>query len=75
MYKASLKLRSELGLGEGSFSWTSTGAVLSYQNKNVIVAHNFGEDSATLPDGQLLLTSAPLNSGKLPGNVTAWVRV
>ena len=75
MYKSSLKLRSELGLGEGSFSWTSTGAVLSYQNQNVIVAHNFGEDSAKLPDGQLLLTSAPLNSGKLPANVTAWVKV
>ena len=75
MYKSSLKLRSELGLGEGSFSWTSTGSVLSYQNKNVIVAHNFGEDSAKLPVGQLLITSAPLNSGKLPANVTAWVRV
>ena len=75
MYKASLKLRSELGLGEGCFSWTSTDAVLSYQNKNVIVIHNFGEDSAKLPVGQLLITSAPLNSGKLPANVTAWVKV
>ena len=75
MYKSSLKLRSELGLGEGSFSWTSTGAVLSYQNKNVIVAHNFGEEPATLPEGQLLITSAPLTSGKLPANVTAWVKV
>ena len=75
MYKSSLKLRSELGLGEGSFSWTSTGSVLSYQNKNVIVAHNFGEDSAKLPVGQLLITSAPLISGKLPANVTAWVKV
>ena len=75
MYKSSLKLRSELGLGEGSFSWTSTGSVLSYQNKNVIVAHNFGEDSAKLPVGQLLITSAPLTSGKLPANVTAWVKV
>jgi alpha-glucosidase len=75
MYKASLNLRSELGLGEGSFSWTSTGAVLGYQNKNVIVAHNFGEDSAELPEGQLLITSAPLNLGRLPANVTAWVRV
>jgi alpha-glucosidase len=75
MYKSSLKLRSELGLGEGFFSWTSTDAVLSYQNKNVIVAHNFGEDSAQLPVGQLLITSAPLTSGKLPANVTAWVKV
>ena len=75
MYKSSLKLRSKLGLGEGFFSWTSTGAVLSYQNKNVIVAHNFGEEPATLPEGQLLITSAPLTSGKLPANVTAWVKV
>ena len=75
MYKVGLNLRSELGLGEGFFSWTSTDAVLSYQNKNVIVAHNFGEDSAQLPVGQLLITSAPLNLGKLPANVTAWVKV
>ena len=75
MYKASLKLRSELGLGEGSFSWTSNDAVLSYQNKNVIVIHNFGAATAELPEGQLLITSAPLNSGKLPANVTAWVKV
>jgi alpha-glucosidase len=75
MYKASLKFRSELGLGQGSLSWTSTDAVLSYQNKNVIVAHNFGEAAATLPEGQLLMASAPLNSGKLPANVTAWVMV
>ena len=75
MYKASLKFRSELGLGQGSLSWTCSDAVLSYQNKNVIVAHNFGETAATLPEGQLLLASAPLSSGKLPPNVTAWVMV
>jgi alpha-glucosidase len=75
MYKASLKFRSALGLGQGSLSWTSTDAVLSYQNKNVIVAHNFGEAAAKLPEGQLLITSAPLSLGKLPANVTAWVRV
>jgi len=75
MYKAALKLRSELRLGQGSFSWVEEDTVLSYQNQNVVVVHNFGDSPAALPDGEVLIASAPLGSGKLPANVTAWLRV
>jgi len=75
MYKAALKLRSELRLGQGSFSWVAKDTVLSYQNQNVVVVHNFGDSPAALPDGEVLIASAPLGSGKLPANVTAWLRV
>lgn len=75
MYKAALKLRSELGLGQGSFSWVSDDTVLSYQNQDVLVIHNFGDSPVALPEGEVLIASAPLGSGKLPANVTAWLRV
>ena len=75
MYKAALKLRSELRLGQGSFSWVAKDTVLSYQNQNVVVVHNFGDSPAALPDGEVLIASAPLGSGKLPANVTAWLKV
>ena len=75
MYKAALKLRSELGLGQGSFSWVSDDTVLSYQNQDVLVIHNFGDSPVALPEGEVLIASAPLGSGKLPVNVTAWLRV
>jgi len=75
MYKDALKLRSELRLGQGSFSWVEEDTVLSYQNQNVVVVHNFGDSPAALPDGEVLIASAPLGSGKLPANVTAWLKV
>ena len=75
MYKAALKLRSELGLGQGSFSWVSDDTVLSYQNQDVLVIHNFGDSPVSLSEGEVLIASAPLGSGKLPANVTAWLRV
>lgn len=75
MYKAALKLRSELRLGQGSFSWVAKDTVLSYQNQNVVMVHNFGDSPAALPDGEVLIASAPLGSGKLPANVTAWLKV
>ena len=75
IYKAALKLRSELRLGQGSFSWVEEDTVLSYQNQNVVVVHNFGASPAALPEGEVLLASAPLGSGKLPANVTAWLKV
>ena len=75
MYKAALKLRSELRLGQGSFSWVAKDTVLSYQNQNVVVVHNFGDSPAALPDGEVLIASAPLGPEKLPANVTAWMKV
>ncbi len=75
MYKAALKLRAELGLGHGSFSWISKTSLLAYTNQGIVAAHNFGDSPEALPDGEVLISSAPLEAGMLPANVTAWVRV
>jgi alpha-glucosidase len=35
---------------------------------------NFGDTAVDLPEGTVLVSSAPLEDGKLPGNTTAWLR-
>ncbi len=74
MYQATLKLRRELKLGEGSFDWVSKTAVLTYQNANLRVIHNFSSEPVKL-EGEVLLSSMPLAAGNLLPNDTAWVLV
>ena len=74
LYRSALKLRSELKLGEGSFDWAKTEPELSYQNGNVKVIHNFSQTPIEL-DGKLLISSMPLDEGKLSPNDTAWILV
>jgi alpha-glucosidase len=76
LYRQMLKLRKNHKLGEGSFNWLSQGEVLSYQNGSVAVIHNFSAEPIALPDGELLLSSLPLNAqGQLNPNDSAWVLV
>ena len=35
---------------------------------------NFGNTAVDLPAGAVLVSSAPLEDGKLPANTTAWLR-
>jgi alpha-glucosidase len=74
MYQQALKLRSELKLGEGSFDWVSKTAVLTYQNGNLRVIHNFSSEPVAI-EGEVLLSSMPLAAGNLLPNDTAWVLV
>jgi alpha-glucosidase len=74
LYQQALRLRSELKLGEGSFDWVSKTAVLTYQNENVRVIHNFSSEPVKL-EGEVLLSSMPLAAGNLLPNDTAWVLV
>ncbi len=74
LYQQALRLRRELKLGEGSFDWVSKNDVLSYQNQNVLVVHNFSSEPVKI-EGQLLLSSMPLAAGNLLPNDTAWVAV
>jgi alpha-glucosidase len=60
LYKAALKLRRELALGEGSFEWeenlTNT-KVLTFRNNGVLVMHNFGEVSIEVPNYEEIISS------------------
>ncbi len=74
MYQQALKLRKELKLGEGSFDWVSKTSVLTYQNGNLRVVHNFSSEPVAI-EGEVLLSSMPLAAGNLLSNDTAWVLV
>jgi alpha-glucosidase len=74
LYRSALKLRRELALGEGSFDWQQTADLLSYQNQDVMVIHNFGPDSV-LPKGEVLTSSDPDQGGLIRTNQTVWLRV
>ena len=76
MYRHALRIRRELRLGEGSFDWLAAEAseVMAYQNGDVQVWHNFGQQNAKLPEGyEVIATSAP-NSGNLLPNQTVWLK-
>jgi alpha-glucosidase len=74
LYKKALNLRKELALGEGSFDWVENGSVLSYQNGQLLIVHNFGQDRA-MPAGRLLLSSDPEQADLLRSNQTLWLAV
>lgn len=73
-YKKALRLRKELALGEGSFDWVQNEELLSYQNGQLLIVHNFGQD-CTLPAGRLLLSSDPYRADLLRSNQTLWLEV
>jgi len=72
LYKQALGLRKQLKLGEGSFDWLRVDDVLSYQNGNLTVVHNFSDKPIDLK-GKILLSSAQLANGQLSPKDTAWV--
>ncbi|MGA1170889.1 MAG: glycoside hydrolase family 13 protein [Aquiluna sp.] len=72
LYRAALKLRKELALGEGSFDWISLGDVLSYRNGELAISHNFGTEPQKLA-GDVLIRSGNEDGPLRPGE-TAWTR-
>ncbi|WP_345067759.1 glycoside hydrolase family 13 protein [Leifsonia kafniensis] len=76
LYTLALRLRREHELGWGGVSWLDGyGAeVVALTNKTVTVIANAGATSVTLPAGELLLASGPLDGDLLPGDTTVWLR-
>jgi alpha-glucosidase len=70
LYRAALKLRKELALGEGSFDWVEQEEVLSYQNGSTTISHNFGSQPKEI-QGTILLRSEN-QEGPLQPNETVW---
>ena len=75
LYRQALSLRKRL-LTEERLTWEETGSedVLQFVRPNGWrVIMNFSKDAVDLPDGDLLLSSRPLEDGRLPGETTAWL--
>ncbi|PYY36221.1 alpha-amylase [Curtobacterium sp. MCJR17_055] len=76
LYRAALRLRRELQAAE-HLEWVETGRddVLAFRRPNGWTSVTvFGEEPFRLPEGELLLASAPLTDGVLAGVGTAWLR-
>ena len=77
LYREALRLRHELQASE-SLEWIdelSQGDVLAFARPGGWVnVTNFGEEPVALPTGELLLASARVDEGLLPGATTVWLR-
>jgi len=77
LYREALRLRRELQ-SEETLEWDndrSRGDVLVFARPHGWVSiTNFGTTPAPLPEGEVVLSSTPLEQGLLPGNSTAWIR-
>jgi alpha-glucosidase len=77
MYKHALRLRKELGLGNGSFDWVpeyTNGTCLGYRNGDVLVIHNFGVEAIALPVGDVIASSRNGASVGIEPDQTVWLQ-
>jgi alpha-glucosidase len=75
LYRSALVLRRQLDSGPGLAWQASADTVLHFERAggwHVVV--NLGEEPAPVPDGKVLIASAPLVDGLLPGDAAAWIR-
>ncbi len=77
LYRAALRVRrEEPGLGDGDLEWIESGEqVLAFhRGEGFVSVTNFGPDPVALPPHRaLILTSRPLQDGRLPSDSTAWL--
>ncbi|KUL21317.1 glycoside hydrolase family 13 protein [Streptomyces regalis] len=77
LYRRAMQLRTALNTG-ADFEWIESGPadVLQFRRSGGwLCLANFGTESVALPAGEVLLSSAPLEAGRLPQDATAWLRV
>jgi len=76
LYRRALALRSRL-FASGGFSWVeSESPVLHFARPaGVRCLTNFGAEPVAMPPGEVLLSSAPLEDGRLPGDTTVWLQL
>jgi alpha-glucosidase len=80
LYKRALKLRKQLGLGDGGFEWVAEFVgenVLGYRNGDVLVVHNFGHEPIELPAGEILASSlhGMTDGHPLVADQTIWLKL
>jgi alpha-glucosidase len=77
MYKHALRLRKELGLGNGSFDWVpeyTNSTSLGFRNGDVLVIHNFGSEAIEIPYGVVIASSRNGASVGLEPDQTVWLQ-
>jgi alpha-glucosidase len=74
LYKAAIRHRREL-TGELSFLEAGDDVVAYTRGERFCCFVNFGPEPADLPQGEVVLASAPIVDGRLVGNAAAWLRL
>jgi alpha-glucosidase len=41
----------------------------------VLCLTNFGDEPVSLPDGDVIISSGPLDDGRVPTDITVWLRL
>lgn len=75
LYRNALRIRTREGLGSGEVEWLKSGTeeVVAFENSGVTIIANFGEDSVSIPEGDVLAVSTGLEEGMLPAESTVWL--
>ncbi|MFT4262949.1 MAG: glycoside hydrolase family 13 protein [Nocardioides sp.] len=75
LYRAALGLRRERLGGDDSFAWVAEGdGFVAFRHGDVACWINTGSSPVSLPEGELLLSSSPLEApGLLPPDTAAWL--
>jgi alpha-glucosidase len=80
LYREALRLRHKLVGTDESLTWhsdeeTASDGVLHFVRPDGWhCLTNFGTETRPLPEGEVLLSSGPLNGDGLPGETTVWLR-
>jgi alpha-glucosidase len=91
LYRSALKLRHHHQCTDGTLTWleafdqSSTqrdgadgqhGGAIAYKRANGWAnITNFSDHDIALPEGEILLSSAPLHDGKLPTDTSVWIQL
>lgn len=82
LYEDALRLRRAHRLGAGELRWVPefarSSTIIAFSNRDVTVVANLGGRPVTLPEGRVLLESAPTYIGAngklmLPADATVWL--
>lgn len=75
LYRTAIALRRSRELGAGGLEWLDGYApeVLAFRNGDTIVLANMGTEAVPLPEGDLLLASAPIEARTLPADTAVWM--
>jgi alpha-glucosidase len=75
LYRAALRIRTERLIHDELLTWIDHGPdVIAFRRgSGVTCVVNLGDDPITLPAGRVLLATADVGDGLLPGDTAAWI--
>ena len=76
MYRRALELRRLVFVQDEDLEWIEMGeaAIAFRRGSGAVCLVNFGPEALRLPEGEILLTSAPVFDNLLPPNTAAWLQ-